>query len=102
MVENTLIATYYEGFQVIGGNTEPDLVKENIQVEIKARTRREPPNADMLNQKELQHLKTGGNLELCLVSFQPGQWILEIYDIIERKKEEPQDECNKKEVSHAS
>lgn len=100
LVEDTLIETYYEGFQVIGGNTQPDLVKEDIQVEVKARTRREPPKAEMFNQAELHHLKKGGKLELCLVSFQPGQCVLEIYDITEIQKEEPQVDDKKKKVSH--
>ncbi|PWI49494.1 hypothetical protein CEE45_01500 [Candidatus Heimdallarchaeota archaeon B3_Heim] len=88
LVEDTLVETYYDGFQVIGGNTQPDLVKADIQVEVKARTRREPPKTDMFNQNELQHVKNGGNLELCLVSFQPGQCVLEIYAITEIPKED--------------
>jgi hypothetical protein len=100
LVEDTLVETYYEGFQVIGGNTQPDLVKDDIQVEVKTRTRREPPKTEMFNQNELQHLKNGGKLELCLVSFQPRQCVLEIYDITEIQKEEPQVDDKKKNVSH--
>jgi len=66
----------------------------------KTRTRREPPKTAMFNQTELHHLQTGGKLELCLVSFQPGQCILEIYDITEIPKEEPQVDDEKKNVSH--
>lgn len=71
LVEVALSKTYYIGYQVIGGKSKCDLLDEstNTQIEVKARTRREPPNDKFITDSEIEHLDKGGNLELCLVSF---------------------------------
>ena len=87
VVEEALTLNYYPGYKVIGGKTEPDLVKNDIMVEVKARSRREPPNVKMLNQKEIDHLTKEGELQLCLVSFKPGKCLIEFFSVQKKGKE---------------
>jgi hypothetical protein len=81
--EDALTKNYFSDYQVIAGNTEPDLISSDkkTMVEVKARTRKERPNAKMLNKKELRHLKKGGNLLFVFIFFQPGQAILQFFRV---------------------
>ena len=69
------------------------LLSDNLNhVEVKSGTRWESLKTEKFNQIKLHHLQQGGKLELCLISFQPGQCILEVYGIIEMQKEGSQDD----------
>jgi len=87
VVEEALTLNYYPSYKVIGDKTEPDLIKDNIMIEVKARSRREPPNVNMLNQKEIDHFTDQGELQLWLVSFKPGKYMLEFYSVQKKDTE---------------
>lgn len=71
LAENALVKKYFQGYEIIAGESEPDLINkaEKIAVEVKVRRRYEGPSASMINQKELQLLDQGWQLKLAIITY---------------------------------